>query len=221
MTLKKYIQKIEQNSFNIKGVRIFLKDPPVNDVRYEQAASKAISKIPSALLGNLKTINVGAYKILQDRQIQAMYENGNIFLTNEHENNEDAVDDIIHEIAHSIEETYTKEIYSDKKIEKEFIQKRKKLWLNLKNKGFEKEMKFFLDTKYSKEFDMYLYMEVGYSTLRIVAKDIFYSPYAATSLREYFANSFEAFFMKEKISRLKRISPAAYQKNVMLLNMEK
>ncbi len=221
MTLKKYIQEAKQNNFNVKGVQVFLKDPPINDVQYEQAVSSAISKIPSFLLANLKTINIGVYQEMQDREIQAMYENGNIFLTNKHESNEDAIDDIVHEIAHSIEDIFGKQIYSDKTIEKEFLQKRKQLWFKLKNKGFEKDITFFLDTKYNEEFDMYLYMDVGYSTLELVAKDIFYSPYGATSLREYFANSFEAFFMKEQISRLKRISPAAYRKNVMLLNMEK
>jgi len=62
------------------------------------------------------------------------------------------------------------------------------------------------------DFDMFLYKEVGYPLLSSVVASLFYSPYAATSLREYFANGFESFFMNKDIGRLKNISPTLYKK---------
>jgi len=51
---------------------------------------------------------------------------------------------------------------------------------------------------------------------------LFYSPYAATSLREYFANGFENYFLKNKIY-LKKISLNLYNKieELIYLNQKK
>jgi hypothetical protein len=46
--------------------------------------------------------------------------------------------------------------------------------------------------------------------LTSLTNEIFYSPYAATSLREYYANGFEAYFHKRDLAFLKNISPALY-----------
>ena len=59
---------------------------------------------------------------------------------------------------------------------------------------------------------MFLYKKVGYDIMRATTADLFHSPYAATSLREYFANGFEAFFLKEELSRLKFSSPKLFMK---------
>ncbi len=220
MTLKKYIQEKKRDSFTVKGVKVFLKDAPVYETDYRKAVTFALSKIPAHLLSNITSIHIGVFEILITREVQAVYEGGKIFLTNSHESVYDALDDIIHEVAHSVEEVYAKEIYEDNTIKREFLEKRKKMWQRLKDRGFEKELSFFIEMKYNKEFDKFLYKEVGYPVLRMITSDVFYSPYAATSLREYFANSFEAFFMREEVQRLKKISPAAFEKNVILLNME-
>ena len=78
----------------------------------------------------------------------------------------------------------------------------------------------FLNTDFDLEFDEFLYKTVGYPTLRLVTTNLFYSPYGSTSLREYFANGFEAFFMKEDINLLKKISPILYGKIIELLKLE-
>jgi hypothetical protein len=147
-----------------------------------------------------------------------MYENSSIFITNEHVDEEDFLDDLVHEVAHSVEEIYSDLIYGDKKIEKEFLSKRKHLWHLLKNEGFDVELSDFLNIEFSKKFDNFLYMEIGYPILSIHTVNLFYSPYGCTSLREYFANGFEAFFMKENINRLKKISPQLFNKIIGLYN---
>ena len=82
----------------------------------------------------------------------------------------------------------------------------------LKNEGFELELQHFLEPEYNETFDMFLYQEVGYPLLSSITTNLFYSPYGATSLREYFANGFEAFFLREEVSRLKVISPELFKK---------
>ena len=120
------------------------------------------------------------------------------------------MDDLVHEVAHSVEEVYQDQIYGDGSLEREFLIKREKLWTLLSNKGFKLDLKKYLNPKYTREFDLYLYRDVGYPLLSSMAVNVFYSPYAATSLREYFATGFEAFFLREEIPRLKTISPILY-----------
>ena len=94
------------------------------------------------------------------------------------------------------------------------------MWQTLKNAGFSYPIEEFLNLKYSEKFDNFLHQNIGYETLHIYLSNLFYSPYGATSLNEYFANGYEAFFMKQEVSRLKRLSPALYKKLTELLDYE-
>ena len=95
------------------------------------------------------------------------------------------------------------------------------MWVLLKNEGYNLELNYFLEPDFNREFDNFLYMDVGYPILSLLTVNLFYSPYGATSLREYFANGFEAFFMREDIDRLKAISPKLFTKLVELLDRNK
>jgi len=48
---------------------------------------------------------------------------------------------------------------------------------------------------------------------------MFVSPYGATSLREYFANSFEKYFMGHH-EEVQKLSPQAYKKITQIINQE-
>ena len=72
---------------------------------------------------------------------------------------------------------------------------------------------------YDKVIDDFLYSTVTYDVLWQMVPGIFPSPYAATSLREYFARGFEEYFMGEPHS-LKDICPVLYSKMYNLHNME-
>ena len=84
------------------------------------------------------------------------------------------IGDIVHEVAHSIEEQFQKTIFSDNKIANEFLQKRKKLFDILTRNGYTKDKKYFKNLNYDKSFDMFLYEEVGYSVLRSLTANLFY-----------------------------------------------
>lgn len=214
MVSKNYIiqkQKVN-NHFTKSGIEVFVKDSLNDNTSISSAIDLLFEKVPDILLQNIRKIYVGQYKELNDRSIQAMYKDASIFVTNKQNSTEDLLDDLIHEVAHSVEEVYGNFIYEDQQVEKEFLNKRKDLWLKLKNRGFVCDLELFLNTKYTTEFDMFLYKKVGYDIMRTTTADLFHSPYAATSLREYFANGFEAFFLKEDLSRLKFSSPKLFMK---------
>lgn len=219
MTLKKYILEKKKTQFRVGPVYVDVKDAHRDEVDLASGIKMSLSKIPKHLLVGVKSIKVGDFEYLNNRDIQGMYKDGEIFLANNHKSTEDLIDDIVHEVAHSVEDKYWDTIYSDGLLEQEFLKKRKQLWLKIKKTNFSLPLEKMLNVKYDRELDRMFYINIGYDLLRAITFNIFYSPYASTSLREYFANSFEAFYMKEQIPRLKKISPVAYAKNVDLLNL--
>ena len=69
-----------------------------------------------------------------------------------------------------------------------------------------------MDSEYNEEFDMFLYEKVGYDRLAVFMQGLYLNPYAATSLREYFATGFTEFFVESEHTFMKKVSPALYQK---------
>lgn len=204
----------------VKGVHVFVKDEPEQIKDLKNSIQIALSKVPEHLLVNLETIYFGKFKHLDELDLQAMYMNSSIFLSNEIEDEAEVIDDIVHEVAHSIEEIFKEEIYFDGELEKEFLVKRKSLWSRLDQKGFDVDIRKFLEVEYNQNFDEFMYRDIGYPVLSMYSSGLFYSPYAVTSLREYFANGFEAYFMKEEVARLKKVSPILFEKIALLANLE-
>jgi hypothetical protein len=60
---------------------------------------------------------------------------------------------------------------------------------------------------------------VGYDRLNVITVGLFVSPYAATSLSEYFANGFENYFSGES-AYVRKISPKLYSKIKYLTSEE-
>tara|TARA_Y100000114_G_C11758956_1_gene328439 strand:+ start:2038 stop:2721 length:684 start_codon:yes stop_codon:yes gene_type:complete len=216
----KYLKEKNQNNFSISGIEIRIKDE-IKNFSVKEAITKSFALLPDVLYSNIRSINIGQFKQLNDRDLNALYTNKNIYITNNQNSISDFMDDLIHEIAHLVDEEYNSLIYSDNRIKEEFSLKRKKMWSILKNRGFELDLKYFLMLQYNKEFDKFLYLNIGYPALGVMTSNIFYSPYAATSLKEYFANAFEGFFFHKDVDKIKKISPEIYKKLVILNNIQK
>ena len=90
----------------------------------------------------------------------------------------------------------------------------------LSTRGFRAPLSFFMDVEYNIEFDNFLYKKVGYDKLATIMSGMFINPYAATSLKEYFATGFTDFFINSDHKYLKTISPALYEK-IYTLQQEK
>ena len=154
-----------------------------------------------------------------DRDINALWQNGAIYITNDQDSEMDMIDDLIHEIAHSNEKQFEQIIYEDGKLEQEFLQRRKKLAYILKDKDFGIPTGFIYNVDYDKNIDDYLYEKVTYDVLWQLIPGIFPSPYAVTSLREYWAKGFEQFYMGKR-QELKETSPVLFSKLMQLNNLE-
>ena len=211
-----------QDFYTSGGIHVYFKDKLTNDeVDVESIVAKVEKVIPEHLRSEVEMIIVGWFQEFEDREINAFYKDGTLCISHLQDDNEDMYDDIIHEISHSIEAPFGYEIYGDNKLKDEFLRKRKYLHDILWQLGYKAPMAFFENTEYDEEFDMFLYKTIGYDKLVNLIQGLFISPYAATSLREYFATGFTDFYLDSNHKFLQKISPVLYKKLIMLQAQEK
>lgn len=202
------------------SVQLIVKDHPPSNVSIQDIIQELEEKIPNSFVRMLDVIYIGQFEHLISREVEAVYEDGAIYVSNDQPTEDEFVESIGHEIAHCLEDSMASEIYSDGSIEKEFLGKRRRLWsiLNSRDLASQEQKAYFDQIQYSKAFDTYLYKSVGYPVLASLTMGLFLSPYAATSVREYFANAFESFFLNDEANYVKQISPAVYNKFIELSN---
>ena len=220
--MNSYIEESVKNQVETSlanKIPVIIKDPLPKNINLKTIFNEVDKKMPEHLLYGVDIIYVGDFQEFEDRGINAMYENGALYITNKQSNDKDMLDDIFHEIAHACEESYFSLIYSDGKIQDEFLGKRKKMFDILSQEGYNVSMGDFLNIDYSEKFDELLHDEIGYEKLTFLTMGLFVSPYAATSYREYFANGFEHYFL-EYPEYIKSTSPAVYEKVNGLVFME-
>lgn len=200
-------------------VSVMIKDFPTTDVDIDAALQEIEYKIPPWCFSNVDIIYVGVFDVFLEREVEAVYEDGAIYVFSDLATTEDFVESIGHEVAHAVEEIATSEIYLDTSLEREFVGKRRRMKDILNAHGYQYADGDILDPEFRDAFDDFLYKEVGYPLLTSLTSGLFMSPYAATSLREYFANGFEWYFIKKQHTFLKQISPVLYNKLDNLGNM--
>tara|TARA_Y100001963_G_C6763305_1_gene440757 strand:- start:669 stop:1358 length:690 start_codon:yes stop_codon:yes gene_type:complete len=202
-----YLQNSYENAalsnkeFSIFGKDIiFVKDSLPEHVDLKNVISKVERILPPWVVSEIDMIYIGHFEIFDQNNFNSVYENGAIYVTNDQDNEEDMVDDIVHEAAHAIEVPYGHIIYEDGRIEKEFLNKRVKLFQLLKTQGYEivDARNLFLNTKFNKRFDDFLYKEIGYDLLDNLLIGVFIRPYAATSINEYFSTGFVEYYMGDR-----------------------
>ena len=227
--LKDYIENCQKrvneqvtNFYTSTGIHVYFKDHLYNDaIDVEKMISKLESLIPTQLLSEVEMIIIGHFDEFEERDINAFYKDGAIHVSNIQSDEDDLLDDLIHETAHAAEVAYGYEIYADSKIKDEFLIEREHLYNLLWNSGFKAPKKLFLQTEYDYDFDQFLYKDVGYDKLSNVVNGLFVSPYSATSLREYFATGFTDFYLHPNDhGYLKKVSPALYNKLQKINNIE-
>ena len=208
-----------KDHYMLKGINIYVKDQLSQEIDIDFVIRYVAKRLPDHVLTNIDIIYVGKFQDLVDRDVNALWQNGAIYITNNQDSEMDMIDDLIHEIAHSNEKQYERIIYEDGKLEEEFLYRRKILAKILVNKDYGTPPGFIYNSNYDKVIDDYLYEKVTYDTLWQLIPGIFPSPYAATSLREYWAKGFEEFYMGKKNS-LKEITPVLFSKLMQLHDLE-
>jgi len=209
-----------QKEYTIYGdIFVLIKDPLSKEVDLQYCLDVIEHTIPRHLVYGLDSIIIGTFPEFEERQLNAFYRDGAIYVSNIQDDNDDFIDDIVHEVAHLAEKTYGALIYADQKVTREFLGKRQRLFYLLKAHGFDVVSKDFMETEYSKEFDMFLFQEVGYPLLTQLTMGLFLTPYGVTSLPEYFAEGFEYYFLKDP-EYVKKICPSCYRKIEELREVE-
>jgi hypothetical protein len=203
------------------GLHVFFKDP-IENINVEKVVAKLEAALPSHLFSEIEMIIVGWFDEFEERNLNAFYEGGTLYISNIQDDFNDMYDDLVHELSHSLEEPHGYFLYGDKKIEEEFLRKRKYLHDILWKMGYKIPLSSFMNVEYDQEFDEFLHEKVGYDTLSSALTGVFITPYAATSLREYFATGFTEFYThSDEHAFLQKISPALYEKIVLLQDPEK
>jgi len=192
-------------------VDIVVSSPLPDEINLSRVIHTFHKSLPSAYFRGLDAIYVMESPIFKKREINAFYRDAALFISPEQENEQDLVDDLVHEMAHHLETTHPEEIYGDTALTQEFRTKRKQVQFELASEGYNTQGLDFSEVAYDKEFDVYMYKRVGYPKLRNLSSGIFLRPYAITSVREYFASGFEAYYLKGgKKEDLYRVSPVLY-----------
>jgi len=190
-----------KDHYNLHEIDIIIKDTLPDHIDMDFVMKYISTRVPSYLLRGIDIIYVGQFDFLINKQANALYEDGAIYITNDQSDDADMVDDIVHEIAHAVEDNWTDLIYGDNQLQREFLRKRKDLYgVLLNNNQTPPPPQFLASLSYDEAIDDYLYKEIGYTALWSYVSGIFPSPYAATSLREYFARGFEEYFIGDRKS---------------------
>ena len=216
--------KNRNEKLNLKKVgslQIIFKDHFSNDIDYVFVIKRVNQLLPEHMLQLVDALYVGDFDYFKQRDINAMYLDGAIYVSNEQDNEGDLLDDIIHEFAHACEASYGEMIYGDGDIKDDFLSKRQTLkrFLRHENRWSDIEDYDFTEIDYDQDLDMFLKDGVGYKRLNNLINGLFLNPYSTVSLREYFARGFEEFYLGDRFY-LKKICPYIYNKLYLLDELE-
>jgi hypothetical protein len=208
-SLKK--QSEQRREFRLFGRLFYLHKPFITALDVQAVIDDIESTIPQHLFDEVDQIMIGDFEFLQDKAREAEFKDGAIYITNQIGSEKDLAENIIHELSHSIEIKYGHLIYGDMSLRSEFLGKRRRLKSILDSNGWETSEEEFNETEYSEEFDSFLYEEIGYIDLGAYISGLFVSPYAVTSLAEYWAVGFEDYFIGDR-EYVRKISPQLFSK---------
>jgi len=196
---------------DIHGKPFIFTQPFQNDINLDYVKQKVEKLTPEYFFDNVDAFYVGYAKdfFKDGREYNAMYKDGAIYLSPDQDNEKDLLDDILHELAHAVEKKHAQEIYGDGFLEREFVAKRLSLFFLLGDEDY--DLNHYQNPEYDYKFDQHLYKGIGYDKLRTISSGLFYSPYAITALREYWANGFENYLLGSR-NKLKELSPILYDK---------
>jgi len=207
-----------KDMYNVSGIDVYIKDRLPDNIDPDFIFNYISTRIPFHLARNLDIIYVGKFPEMKEREINAYYEDGAIYVTNDQDDEMDMIDDIVHELAHAVERNNEEIVYGTGSLQREFKAKRRNLY-TLIHEMYDVPKNFLSDIDYNKEIDEFLFKKIGYDVLNQLVANIFISGYAATSVSEYFARGFEEYAFGNT-RELKETCPTLYRKLRMLFEME-
>lgn len=203
-----------------RGIEFVLDKPLQKDIDIEKVMGLLRSNLPVSSYVGINNVYFGEFDILKRRSLTALHHKNNIYISSEELTSEkEILDDLVHEFAHRFEENNSEKIYEDGKIINEYLGKMNRLHdlitqdYNLEEHGL--SYFDFINTEFDPKLDKFFYETVGYTEIENMAPTLFIRPYAATSVREYFATGFEDYYLEGGL-QLKKISPILHSRIEML-----
>lgn len=211
MWIKESIKKGNRmkDHYKVSSVDVFVKDALPEEISASFVFDYISARIPLYLMKNVEIIYVGKFPEMEEREVNAYYENDAIYVTNDQDDEMDMIEDIIHEISHAVENHNQEFIYGSGALQREFIAKRRRL-SSLLSQKFDVPSDFDINFEYDRAIDNFLFRDVGYDILNQICVGIFPSGYAATSLSEYWAKGFEELFIGDQ-TNLRQQCPVLYK----------
>ena len=166
---EKHRQTIQQMTdfYTPRGLHVYFKDRVIDkNINVENVISQVEGILPQHLTSEVEMIIVGQFDEFEEKGFNAFYDSGTVFVTNLQDDEQDMIDDIIHEFTHSIEEPYGMDIYGDYKVRDEFLEKRNTLHNILWKSGFKIPKSLFNNIDFDQELDDILYRKIGYEKLQ-------------------------------------------------------
>ncbi len=161
-----------------------------------------IRQLPLYLFSNLEKIYIYPSSQLNKSNFVGYSINKSIFIDCDGlKSNKDIIKVLIHECFHTIENKIKIQFNQQyQNTKNEYLQKKKKVLDSISNINsfVNPELNYYNTTEYDKQFDFYLYKQVGYDNLYFKLFDIFPNAYSMTSLSEYIAVCFEIYFFENK-----------------------
>ena len=117
-----------RDMYNLSGVDVYIKDRTPDNINDEFVFEYINARIPFHLTTGVDIIYVGEFPEMIEREIDAYYEDGAIYVTNKQEEEMDMIDDIIHELAHAVERNNEHLVYGTGALQREFKAKRRNLY---------------------------------------------------------------------------------------------
>ena len=133
--------KSKLNDYNIHGKPFIFAQPFENDINIDYIKNKIETLIPEYFFDNVDGFFVGYVKefFKDGREYNAMFKDGAIYLSPDQDDERDLLDDILHELAHAVEEKNEDLIYGDGRLEREFIAKRNTLYYLIDDQDYDLE----------------------------------------------------------------------------------
>jgi len=203
-----------------RGIEFVLDKPLKKDIDIEKVMGLLRSNLPVSSYVGINNVYFGEFDILKKRSLTALHHKDNIYISSEQMSSEkEILDDLVHEFAHRFEENNSEKIYEDGKIINEYLGKMNRLH-DLITQDYDLDYFGityfdFINTEFDEKFDKFLYEKIGYEEIENMAPTLFIRPYAATSVREYFATGFEDYYLEGGL-QLKKISPILHSRIELL-----
>ena len=129
-TVQKFIENQQNNRSEFllfNKIPLFVRDQieSENSINIIKLIKQLESFLPEQFKYLIKSIIILDDPSFKERDINAFYHENKLYVSNQQDDLNDILDDIVHEFAHALEEKYNKTIYADQEIENEFFKKKK------------------------------------------------------------------------------------------------